>query len=227
MQQLADIFLEPKKVFDQQWEKPTFVLPLVIMMVLSAAMTFAYFNLVDASWYMDHTLAASGTDLSAADMARVRQSMPGARTMGMIGAPMAAATVAIIMAFYGLYFVLAAKIAGQQISFRRAMSLISWASMPAVLGVLVTTVAILNMAPQTSLESLMLTNVDPLFVQLPMDSAWSKLAKGFNLLNLWVWFLLALGWKTWGKTSWRQAILVALLPSLVIYGVMAAFALAK
>ena len=64
-----------------------------------------------------------------------------------------------------------------------------------------------------------------LFVQLPMDHDWSMFAKSFSLLNFWVWFLAALGWKTWFRTGWGQALVVALLPSIVIYGVMALFAI--
>ena len=85
--------------------------------------------------------------------------------------------------------------------------------------------AILTSSPQSSLESMQLTNVDPLLVQLPMDHEWSMLARSFSLLNFWVWFLAALGWKTWFRTGWGQALFVALLPSIVIYGVMALFAI--
>ena len=62
-------------------------------------------------------------------------------------------------------------------------------------------------------------------VQLPVDHDWAMLARSFSLLNFWVWFLAALGWKTWFRTGWGQALIVALLPSIVIYGVMALFAI--
>ena len=70
-----------------------------------------------------------------------------------------------------------------------------------------------------------LLNIDPLFVQLPLDHDWLMLARSFSLLNFWVWFLSALGWKTWFRTGWGQALVVALLPSIVIYGAMALFAI--
>ena len=62
-------------------------------------------------------------------------------------------------------------------------------------------------------------------VERQVDHPWSTLAKSFSLLNFWVWFLAALGWKTWFRSGWGQAIFVVLLPSLVIYGVMALFAI--
>ena len=84
---------------------------------------------------------------------------------------------------------------------------------------------VLTSSNQTPFESLQLLNIDPLLVQLPMDHDWSMFAKSFSLLNFWVWFLSALGWKTWFRTGWGQALVVALLPSIVIYGAMALFAI--
>jgi hypothetical protein len=227
MAHLVDIFLQPSKVFAELKEKPTFLIPLLIVAALTVALTLLYFTTVDSAWYLDHTLMASGDDMSAAELAQAKQLMPGTRTMGFIGAPVAAIGMALISVLYAAYFMLAGRITGIDVSFRRGLSLICWASMPMVLGLIGTIASAVTMSPQTALESLMLTNVDPLLVQLPMDSAWSGLAKGFNLLNLWVWFLLALGWRTWSKSSWVQAAIVALLPSLVFYGGMTTFAMLK
>ena len=107
-----------------------------------------------------------------------------------------------------------------------ALPAVLWtlAALSMLLGSLVVIGAVLTSSPQTALESLQLTNIDPLLVQLPMDHDWSMFAKSFSLLNFWVWFLAALGWKTWFRTGWGQAVTVAVLPSLVIYGVMALFA---
>ena len=85
-------------------------------------------------------------------------------------------------------------------------------------------VGVLTMTPQTPLESLMLAHVDPLLVELPLDHEWSGLAKGFSLLTFWTWFLLALGWRTWTRAGWVQAAIVAILPSAVVFGIMALFA---
>ena len=81
------------------------------------------------------------------------------------------------------------------------------------------------MSPQTSLESLMLTNVDPLLIQLPADSPWKKLASAFSLLTFWSIFLGALGWKIWGKTSWAEALIVVTIPWLAYFGCLALLAL--
>lgn len=223
MSHLIDIFLQPSKVFAELREKPTFVLPLLLIALLSTAMTLAYFLRVDPDWFLDQATSA----MSAAEAAQAREMMPGARTMGYIGAVTSPLVIVLVMAVTALYYLLAGKITGNAMSFRHGMSLASWASMPAVLGTLVALIGALMMDPQTSLESLMLANVDPLLVQLPADSPWSTLARSFSLLIFWSLFLTALGWRIWGRTSWLQATVVAVLPGVVIYGAMAVFALLK
>jgi hypothetical protein len=225
MASAADIFLDPGKLFLELKEKPSFVLPLLVVMVLMAAMTWYYFASVDPGWYVDHTLLASNDQMSATELAQARSVFPGVRTLGTIGAVSSAVVAAVISVLYALYFLLAGKVTGREVSFPQAMSLACWSNMPMVLGILVAIAGIATMTPQTTIESLMLTNLDPLVLQLPPDSAWNRLAESFNLLNFWVIFLAALGWRTWGKSSWTQALVVGVLPSAVIYGVMAAIAL--
>src|SRR5690606_17740436 len=166
-------------------------------------------------------------DLRAAELEQAKAMMPGAGAMGWIGAISSAAAIVVVSCLYALYLMLAGKVTGAGVSFKRGMSLVCWSNMPAVLGIVVALVGVATMQPNTALESLMLTNVDPLLVQLPDDSAWRGLARGFSLLNLWCWFLLALGWRIFARAGWLQSAVVALLPSVVIYGAMALFALAK
>ena len=227
MTHLMDIYLQPGKVFAELKDRPTYLLPLLLTALLSAAMLLLYSMQVDPDWFVDHTMAAGGSDMSASEIEQARKVMPGARTMGYIGAVGAVLGTAVMTALFALYFMLAGKVTGTATSFRHGMSLGSWAGMPLLLGTVVALVGVLTMAPQTGMEALMLTNVDPLLLQLPADHRWSSLAKSFSLLNLWAVALIALGWRVWGRTGWTQAIVVAALPSVVIYGAMALWALLK
>lgn len=228
MSHLINIFLEPTKVFADLREKPTFWTPLLLLVTLTAVSTMLYFLTVDPAWFAEYQMAqvlAQNPQMSSEEIAQVQAFTPGARTMGWIAGPSALIFMTIIFLIYGVYYLLAGKVTGHAVSFRHGLALVSWASMPMLLGAVVVIGAILTSSPQSSLESMQLTNVDPLLVQLPMDHEWSMLARSFSLLNFWVWFLAALGWKTWFRTGWGQALFVALLPSIVIYGVMALFAI--
>jgi hypothetical protein len=227
MAHLVDIFLQPGKVYADLRERPTFAVPLALLLVLSAALPLWYFMTVDSAWYVQHMMLASGRELSAADMQKMQAVMPNAQRMAWIGAISAVVVGFVVTCLYALYFMLAGKVTGGAMSFRRGMSLCSWSNMPAILGLVVALVGVATMQPHTALESLMLTNVDPLLVQLGPDNPWHGLARGFSLLNFWTWFLMALGWRTFNRAGWLQSVVVAVLPGLVIYGGMAAFALAK
>ena len=223
--QLVDIFLEPAKVFAAQKEKPTFLLPLIVFVLATAAMILSYFLRVDPAWFTDHVLLMAGQQMTSAEIAQAKQFMPGARTQGYIGAATSALFIPAVFCIGAVYYFLAGKIAGAAISFKQGLALVTWSSMPTVLGLLVGTVGALTMAPQTGQEQLMLTHLDPLLVKLPYDHALSGIAKGFDLLAFWAIGLGALGWKTLTGGRWPGAIFVAALPSLVIYGVWLAFAL--
>ena len=220
MSHLINIFLEPAKVFADLREKPTFWVPMLLLAGLTAVSTLLYFLNVDPAWFAEYQSAQmllQNPEMTSAELAQMQSIMPGARAMGWFAAVGALLVIVVVFLVYGVYYLLAGKITGQPVGFRHGLALVSWSSMPMVLGSLVVIGAVL--------PSSQLTNIDPLLVQLPMDHDWSLLARSFSLLNFWVWFLAALGWKTWFRTGWGQALVVVLLPSIVIYGVMALFAI--
>jgi hypothetical protein len=227
MSHLINIFLDPAKVFADLKDYPRFMLPAFIIVLLSAALMLGYHFSVDPDWYTQHLLAASGKDMSAAELEQAQQFMPGARAAGSIGAVFAVVMTAIVLSVMALYFMLAGKITGNAVTFRHGLALTAWSSLPAQLGTIVALIGVLTMSSQTDLNSLKLTFVDPLLVELPYDHAWSSFAKSIDLLTLWSIFLAALGWRIWGRTGWGQAITVALLPSLVVYGGWAGWLLLK
>lgn len=222
---LVDIFLDPATVFTAEKDKPTFLLPMAIMVALSVAMILAYYLRVDPVWFQDFSLTMMGQEMTPAEIAQAKQFMPGAKVQGYVGAAGTLIFVPIAYAVFALYYFLASKIAGAGLSYKHGLSLASWAAMPTALGALVGTISALTMAPQTPLHAISLTRIDPLLVQLPFDHDLSTLAKGFDLLGLWALALGAIGWKTFTRSGWGSAVFVAALPSVLIYGIWLLIAL--
>lgn len=220
MAKLVDIFLQPSKVFAEERERPTFLVPYLLLAAAAIALTLAYFMRVDGSWFIDHMLDAKRATMTAKEIAQAKAVMPGARTMAIFGAVSAPITVALIFALIGLYYWLASKVTGAALGYKHGVSLVAWSGMPGLLGTIVGIVGALTMQPQTSLESLMLTHIDPLMIDTT-GSHWHRIAQSADLLSLWSIFLAALGWRTFTRASWLQSIVVVVLPYLVIYGVMA------
>ena len=227
MSHLINIFVEPGKVFAELKEKPTFLLPMALMMVLTVVMSLLYFNKVDTDWFASHQLAMSGSEMSAAEIEQARKMMPSASVIGIISAIVGPIMIVVVTLVMALYYLIAGKVTGAGVSYKQSVSLVAWSGVPSMLSLVVAIVGITMMAPQTALESLMLTNVDPLIVQLPYDHAWSSFAKNFNLLSFWSVVVAAIGWRTWSRGGWGQAFTVAVIPTLFIFGCMAAWALLK
>lgn len=222
--QMIDIFLDPAKVWTQLKERPTFLMPALVVAAATMLAAMLYFFHVDPVWFADYQIQAMGKEMSASEVAQVQAFMPGARTLAWITAATTLLTFAIIYALVALYYLLAGKVGGHAVTFRHGLALTTWSSMPMLVVAVVSIIGTYTSSPQTSYESLQMLSVDPLLVQLPMDHDWSTLAKSFSLINLWTSFLAALGWKTWFRTSWGQAIFVVLLPLVLIFGGMALFA---
>ena len=225
MSQLIDMFIEPAKAWQQQKERPTFLLPAVLVALAVAVPAVLYFLRVDPEWFSNYQLQAMAQEMTSAEIEQAKAFMPGAQATAWITGISSLVMLVIVFAIMAAYYLLAGKVAGHAVSYRHGLSLSTWASVPLLLAGIVSLFGIYTSSPQTPYTSLQLLNVDPLLVDLPLDHPWSTLAKSFSLLNFWVWFLAALGWKTWFRSGWGQAIFVVLLPSLVIYGVMALFAI--
>jgi len=226
MSHLIDIYLQPGKVFAALKEKPTFLVPLLLSIVVGVVMVAVYFAQVDGPWLIERMLTAN-PEATAKEIEQARKVMPGAQVMGYIGMASVVVVSVVITLVVALYYLIAGKIAGHAITFRHSLGLTAWSGMPMLLGGIVALVGAITMTPQTTIESLQLLNIDPLFVELPLDHAWSAFAKGFSLLIPWAIGLAALGWRTWFRTGWGQAVFVAALPYTVYFGVLAIVALLK
>ena len=80
MSKLVDIFLQPARVFESERDRPTFLVPLLLIAALTATFTLAYFMRVDPAWYGEHMLANMGRELSAQEETAIRANSAGSGT---------------------------------------------------------------------------------------------------------------------------------------------------
>ncbi|MEH6459328.1 YIP1 family protein [Chitinimonas sp. JJ19] len=218
--QLINVFTEPGKLFERLKEKPDVLLPMGLFILVSCLVIFFYFSRVDTDWMIMQTLSAN-EDMKPADIAAAKEHMSGNIMMisGLIGAALGIPVVYLIMA---VYYMLAGKVLGcKDERFLAWLSFSLWSSMPQLLSGLVALVGIFGMSPETTLQSLNLTHLSPLLLDLPSSSRWYALATSVDLLSIWSMGLAAIGLRSWTGSSWTSAIIVAALPSVVIYGIWA------
>jgi len=228
LKDLIDIFLDPSSVLSRQREEARWWLPLMLLVVSAAAVTYLFLGKVDSAWLIEQQILNSGEDVSEQQLAAIRGASPGGSFVIWSSTIGSAIMVATVMALFGGFFMLAGKFSKTDFTFKHGLTLASWSQMPTLINTLLMLIGVLSMSPQTSLESLSLTSLNALFLDLPADDPWYSFATTFSVLVPWTIVLAALGWKLWsGATRWTAPLLIATLPHFIIYGAMAIWAMTR
>ena len=221
MKDLIDIFLQPTPVLQRLQEKPTWLLPLALLCIVSMVGTFLYFSAVDAAWFLERSVLQSNPDISEAQLKAIRDSNTGNGFILWSATLSSGVVLLLILLAYGGYFWFAGKLTALTVSYKQGLALATWSSMPTLIITFFIIVGTIGMDPQTPLESLSITTLDPLVIQLDADSPWKSFATSFTFLAFWTVWLGALGWKTWtGAERWTTPLVIAAAPSVGIFGFM-------
>ncbi|WP_269532306.1 YIP1 family protein [Chitinimonas sp. BJYL2] len=215
--QLINAFTEPAKLFDELRQKPSFAVPLVLMIVMAVLVTYAYYARVDGEWMIEHMANAAGTPAEQ-KMIRDGMSVDMMKWPSLIAAPI---VLVIMYLLSAVYYTLAGKVCGVEGRFSQWFSFSCWSTVPALLGLLIALIQVAIMPAQTLWSDVYLTHLDPLFGVLPLNHPWKGFMTSVDLLMVWSIGLGAVGWRQWSQGGWAQAIIVASLPSVVIFGIWA------
>ncbi|HEY0589713.1 MAG TPA: YIP1 family protein [Pseudoduganella sp.] len=214
------MFYEPGKAFTALREKSHAWLPLLALMIGSAAMMYWYFQTVDFPWMMEQT-AAANPDLTDEQREAMKSMMSPATmtwtTLGgiLIGTP-------LIYAVYALYFLLAGKFLGSEISYGKWFALTVWTSLPRLLVLPLMALQIMTSGGRVAMEDLSMVSLNFLLFQLPAGHPWAGLLSNIDLPLLWSAALTVVGLRVWTGRSLATCITIAVLPLALIFGVWAA-----
>lgn len=222
---LIDIFLQPGPVLLRQYEKPNGWLPVILISVVGTVFVYLYFSKVDPEFFIRTNMEREGDELTK-QQADALAATGGSSAMMLWPSTIGAALGSVLMmCVLALYFLLAGKVAGLAVGFKQGLALAGFSSMPYILASLLSIYGTLSMTPQTFIDALSYTTLDPMLVQLAADSPWKGLAGSFSFLTLWSIGLAALGWKLWSRSGWGTAIGIAAFPYALVFGFQAVKAL--
>lgn len=165
---------------------------------------------------LEHTLSAN-PDMTADQREAFTKMMSKngmmATTMGgiLVGAPIA-------FALYALYFLLAAKVMGSEITYGKWFSFSVWVSVPVLVGVPFMALQIVTGHGQVSMENLNMLSLNYVFTNFPVSHAWAGLMNNLSLTTFWTMFLTFVGFRVWTGRSAMSCAFATVLPYLVIYG---------
>src|SRR5690606_1916313 len=130
---LLAIFVEPAKAMQAVREKSMFWLPLLLLLLGTAAVQVWYYQIVDIAWLQDYMLSAGG---ATSPDPQALEAAKGFMTRGvLLGSTIAGVfiVVPIILLIGAVYYLLAAKVIGSDIGFGKWFAFNVWASVPTLL----------------------------------------------------------------------------------------------
>lgn len=195
------IFVQPNTTFSELRQRPAWWAPLTILSLLAGTLPVVYFSRVDPAWWaMTYMDGGSGAD-------ELMFRIAGAAT-----AVSAIAWTVFSCLCCATYLFAVSRWCRGGLQFCHAMALAVWSSIPVAVGLLA---SILNTSVADStmrMEELSLTTLDPLLFRFEEGSAWHTFGRAFDLIQVWSWLLLAIGWRCWSRDSWTVSTIIAFFP---------------
>ncbi len=223
LQALIDIFVSPNAAYMAiEKNKKWFWWPFLLIILSTVGLWAWYFNFVDMAWYQEHTLMASGEELTAEQMEQARKFMQPAT---MLGTTVAFVVIFVILIYLieALYFHLVAKVAGdKEHSYGDWFNFCAWGGMPGLITVLAGAVVMLTAGTnQVGQEQLQPLALNSLIFNLPLSHPWANFLSSINLPLIWSIVLMGIGLALWSKRSLGKSIMIAAAPFVVIFGLWA------
>jgi len=214
---LIGIFTEPGKAMASVYERSMLWLPLLLLIVGNVAMLAWYYSTVDIAWLQDQMLAAQPElDAEAREAMRSVLSQPVMMAGGIFGALIGIPAVYCLIA---VYFLVAAKVIGNELGFGKWFAFVVWTSVPTLLNLPAMAMNLLmNPNGQIGPEALNPLSLNQLLFHFPLGHPWQGLLDALQLTTLWSIAVAVIGYQVWTRRSRATALLVVLLPYVVIFG---------
>ncbi|MCG2583694.1 YIP1 family protein [Massilia sp. TS11] len=216
--QIAQIFYEPTAAFNALKEKPRAWLPLLLLIVSSAIIVAWYFQTVDMAWLIDRSLPP---DFPAERRATAAQFMTR-NGMLLTGLGGVVAGMPIVFALFGLYYTIAAKFTGMEISFGKGFALAAWSALPGLIGFPLMALQIATGHGQMAMQDANMLSLNFLLVHARPFTPWATFADSITVVTFWTIGLSVLGLRAWSGKSMATCVTVAVLPYAIWYGCWAA-----
>jgi hypothetical protein len=216
----VDLFTAPRKAFAALKERPRVWLPLLLMIVGYASVSFAYMNSVDLGWFMDTQLAQNPNlteeqrEQAATAAANVSPLIYGAA--GAVGTPLA---IVLVLFLTALYYTIVSFATSDGVKLKQWFALGCWCMLPQMLGL----VAQLVNLSVSDARFMLQDAINPLAFGNLMGIERSaatpttqRILLGLDATIIWSVALSVIGYQQWTKKSLVTSIVVVLGPLAVI-----------
>jgi hypothetical protein len=216
---LINIISSPTEAFISIKEKPTVLLPLLLILIFAASMQYGYFNAVDPEFLIDQTVEQAAA-LTNQPESQIRESLADIDSDSIMIQSIISVIIIVplIMAFYAGYLSLISKFTYDEIRFKQWYSLNCWTGILSIFSAIAGWVVILTnsdgMIAQMEIIPLSLNNL--IFQTTgPFQTMLSQL----HVIQIWTLGLLSMGYANWTGKSLGKSVAIVVAPYVVIYGI--------
>ncbi len=219
LKNLVDVYFSPREAFTRIVRKPSFVLPLVGYLVLAIGFAAVWMNRVDAREFVKTQLEESGQwdKLPGDQRESILDSAAGRmKTFGMVG-PVVFTPLMLLVVSAALMFVFRFFYASEVV-FKQAFAIVTWCFFAIALITTPLLYLVLqlkgdwNVNPADAVQANLSLLVDKSEAARPL---WALLSS-IDLFNLWLVFLLAVGFAVASRKKTSAALWGVAIPWLLI-----------
>lgn len=223
---LSNIFTAPSIAFAAIKERPNPWLPLLVIIIGNAIVSFAYMQSVDLAWLIDQQMQAAG-NLTDEQRAQAVDAATSVSPLVYAAATSVSAGIIIlaIMSLVALYYTGVSFATNDGVKFRQWLALIAWCSLPVVIGQVASLVNLQVMdarfLAQDALNPLSFGNL--LAIDMEGATIVERILLSLDVSTLWATVLQIFGYQAFtGRSIGRAAIIV--LGPLAVIVLISAFA---
>ncbi len=164
---------------------------------------------------METTFEMSGREVTTVEFEAIMAQESIMRIISSITVPIFGLVIFLILALY--FFLAASVVAEEKHSYGQMLTLISWASLPALLSYLSMALSYATANDYIFLASLDKTSVASL-LQTPLNSDLFALYSSLTVASIWSFILYAIGFARITRSSLVTASIVGAIPAAIQYG---------
>jgi hypothetical protein len=227
IQTLVNIFAAPREAFADIRQRPRFLVPMLLLILISSAVTALYLSKVDIGWMTEQSLRS--IDFLDLTDAQIREMSDSAAERGptssiVSGVLSTMAGLVIILLLQALYLKIVSALSKDGVRYRQWFSLVCWTSLPTIFASIATAIFVLmndvSFLPQTAINPISFGNL--LGFDLSESAIAERVVMSLSPINIWTVVLLVLGYRALTSKSVTTAALVVLGPIVLIAGTIMA-----
>lgn len=216
---LVNIFTAPSAAFAAIKERPSPWLPLLLLLMSTFAVQYAYMQAVDLPWLLDQQMQLNPNLTDAQRGEAIEQTVRvGPSVLGAIQGVAGGAVIVILYALVALYYTGVSFASNDGVKYKQWFALIAWCSLPGLLGLIA---ALANLAfndarfmPQEQVNPLSFGSL--LAIDSQGATVVERILLSLDITFLWASVLQILGYQAFTSSSIVKAAAVVLAPLAVI-----------